>query len=436
MYYKLALVALTCAFMLTYGCQRSVTPEPREQYVPLAGPVTNGGNTTFVMEVEIGTPPQKVPLAFDTGSAGLIVNAPSCELCGSAPRTFDAARSTTWETLACDAPECEVPDCSIPQRCEAPYGCSHCYAGTNACQWCGFYYNNFFQILGYWGPWGNDVVNVGNVSVRLGMGRALHALNANSSFGGYTSGIFGMDLPGSSRYLAARNETPTFTSVAGPPNGKGLPFSICLTNDGGKLLLGAPDRRHMAGPLHRLDLLGPPNPQAQFLAGEFVVPIEGMTVGSTPVAADTSAYYSNPVAFDAGTGTWELPNSIYQPLMNNMCNSSSDVARCENVVAGLAGNCMALTDGDIELLPPIHSTFSGTTFTVEPRGYLFEGALGAIALAGKECRPGEFTLSISGAPSQGVSLFGFAFMRHFTLYYDGQNRQVGLAKQKACMKPS
>lgn len=121
-----------------------------------------------------------------------------------------------------------------------------------------------------------------------------------------------------------------------------------------------------------------------------------------------------------------------------MCNGAlgtSEAERCRAIVDGLNGKCLALTEEDISLLPPIHSSFVGARFTVESAGYLFKGALAAIALDGQKCEPDEYTLSISGAPSPKVTLFGFAFMRHFTLYYDSQNRQVGLAKQKGCRGP-
>lgn len=52
----------------------------------------------YTMEIEIGTPPQKKRLHFDTGSHILWVASPTCLTCKNLPR-FEIGSSSTYKNI-------------------------------------------------------------------------------------------------------------------------------------------------------------------------------------------------------------------------------------------------------------------------------------------------------------------------------------------------
>ena len=55
-------------------------------------------DTQFIGEIGIGTPPQYLPIIFDTGSTNLLINSHLCSdsLCDSTEERYDHTESETW----------------------------------------------------------------------------------------------------------------------------------------------------------------------------------------------------------------------------------------------------------------------------------------------------------------------------------------------------
>ena len=57
----------------------------------------NINNQQFVGELYLGTPPQKIPMQFDSGSAVLYVVTDKCENCPADMQRFDTSKSTSYK---------------------------------------------------------------------------------------------------------------------------------------------------------------------------------------------------------------------------------------------------------------------------------------------------------------------------------------------------
>lgn len=437
----LRLTAVSCLLLQPFGCDSEKNEPTNLPYVSLRGPVNYLGNTSYMVDVEIGTPPQTVSLVLDNGSSTLVVNSKDCPVCAmwnpGAP-TFDSASSSTWQASACNETNCPKPECKVPSDCEPVQGCHQCYGETSDCQFCAYYENNFGGNIGNWGVWGSDVVRVGQVETEVHLGVIRNLYNKDSVFGPHSSGIFGMQLEVFNNVLADRNKTyPTFMNRAVDGSGvTGLPFSLCLTDDGGTLLLGEKDTAHMLPGTEKVVPYG----KSAYDEGQAIADFDGFQVNGHALNIAPDFYASQPVDFDSGTGPWTMLDTFYDALKSQFCEGSTATAACEGVRDDLfAHKCVILTDDTMASLPKLKSIIGGQEFILEPREYLLRGASAAIATSdATPCPPDEYTLGFASTkpspnPGFGVSLFGAVWMRNFTMYFDTPNKHVVIARQRGCV---
>ncbi len=434
-------VVVGAALGLGLACSTDEKPDVSTPYVPLRGPVNYRGNTIYELDVSIGTPPQTVALALDTGSSTLIVNAADCADCKKwtpgAPR-FDSAKSSTWESTSCNEQNCPAPVCPTPESCEPVQGCLQCYADGPDCQFCAYYENNFGQNIGNWGIWGSDMVRVGQVETRVNLGLTEKYYNKDSGYGEHVSGIFGMQLEEFNNVLADRNKPyPSFMNAAAGGSGlTGLPYSLCLTDDGGTLLLGEKDVAHMVPGTEKIVPYG----KGSYDESQAIADFDAFSVNGAALKGVDEAFYKKyPVDFDSGTGPWTMLDTFYDALGAQFCEGSTDAAACEGVrVALFKHECLALDSAQMASLPELNSVIGGQEFTLQGTQYLLKGELAKIVTTDRACAADEYVLGFASTPASTipafwVSLFGAVWMRNFTMYFDTPNKQVVIAGQRDCV---
>ncbi|KAL0429168.1 UNVERIFIED_CONTAM: Aspartyl protease AED3 [Sesamum radiatum] len=85
--------------------------------VPIAAGMTITHNPSYIVKARIGTPPQTLLMAVDTGNDASWIPCTGCVGCSAA--SFNSAKSSTFRTVPCDATQCsQVP----VQAAEAPCG--------------------------------------------------------------------------------------------------------------------------------------------------------------------------------------------------------------------------------------------------------------------------------------------------------------------------
>ncbi|KAK4414555.1 Aspartyl protease AED3 [Sesamum alatum] len=76
--------------------------------VPVAAGMTITHNPSYIVKARIGTPPQTLLMAVDTGNDAAWIPCTGCIGCSAAG--FDSAKSSTFRTVPCDATQCsQVP---------------------------------------------------------------------------------------------------------------------------------------------------------------------------------------------------------------------------------------------------------------------------------------------------------------------------------------
>ncbi|KAL0425715.1 UNVERIFIED_CONTAM: Aspartyl protease AED3 [Sesamum radiatum] len=79
--------------------------------VPIAAGMTITHNPSYIVRARIGTPPQTLLMAVDTGNDASWIPCTGCLGCSAT--SFDSAKSSTFRTLPCDATQCsQVPSSS------------------------------------------------------------------------------------------------------------------------------------------------------------------------------------------------------------------------------------------------------------------------------------------------------------------------------------
>lgn len=375
----------------------------------------------YYVKVKIGG--QELRVQIDTGSATLAAPLKECSNCKRGDKRYSIADSNSGiaEYISCDHDQCEANTCG--------YGCDKCSAGTNACcakansSNCAFHLN-FGDGSGAKGMLVRDMFEWGDLKFPVTFGGI--ASDSPDFERKQVDGILGMAyktlacnpsciLPTIDSMFKEYNENPEHS-------GKGLRdiFSICITYDSGRLVLGEFDpslssQKEIAWvPLH---LSSPPT--------FYSFPVKGdLLVGGKPLALPD---YSTAIV-DSGTTLIVFSSATFNTfkahLLSNYCevpglcpgkDGSDDDTWFQ------AAHCTQLRDKDRLKLPTVTFQLEGFNLEMTPSDYLIN-----YASKGPEfwC-VGIMSLdSMSG----GVDvILGNTVMKKYVTVYDRENSKVGFS---------
>ncbi|CAL5081729.1 unnamed protein product [Urochloa decumbens] len=267
-------------------------PPPQQQQAPGATAVRPSGDLEYVVDLAIGTPPQRVSALLDTGSDLIWTQCAPCGSCMTQPDPlFAPAASASYEPARCAAPLCS----DIPHHgCLRPADtCTYRYNYGDGTTTLGVYAMERFTFASSSG--GDDAL----MSVPLGFGCG--SLNVGSLNNG--SGIVGF----------GRNPLSLVSQLSIRR------FSYCLTPYAsgrrstllfGSLAGGVYDDAAGDGPVQTTPLLqSPQNPTFYY------VRLTGISVGGRRLRIPESAFALQPdgsggVIVDSGTALTLLPAAV------------------------------------------------------------------------------------------------------------------------------
>ncbi|KOG99275.1 Yps5p DI49_1721, partial [Saccharomyces eubayanus] len=267
----------------------------------------------YVVEMQVGTPPQTAYLQLDTGSSDMCVNEANTSYCESLADGHDVWTSN-YELTA------TATEISSTATSRKAYNTPCSYWGTfNPNTSSTFKYNetNFRVTYAdnsyYAGTYGTDVVSLGNITL------------SNFTFGVANdtekyNGILGISLPSAEE-----------TDESGMPSGK-TPFvyenfPMALKSQGkiekiayslflnernarfGSILFGAVDKSKYSGQLYTLPMLQAYNSLDANNPGMFVT-AQSVAILDSKSGNKTVSEVQFPVLFDSGTSTSLLPTEI------------------------------------------------------------------------------------------------------------------------------
>lgn len=379
-------------------------PAARFHEVTLYGGMVAVGE--YYAKVKLGG--QTLRVQIDTGSATLAVPVKECSNCKRGDMRYSLADSDSGmaEEIGCNDDACGPNTCS-------PFGCSKCSARQACCAKsdsarCGFHLS-FGDGSGAKGILIRDTIQWGDVKFPV-------------TFGGIRSdspdfersqvdGILGMAYPS-----LACNPTcikPTFESMLEKVKLKNM-FSICITYDSGKIVLGDYDpalstKQITWVPLH---MSSPPTFYSFPLLGNLRVNDQELPLPD----------YSRAIV-DSGTTLIVFSHQTFEKfkkyLQSNFCE-----------VPGLCGpqswfrpaHCTKISDDDRQKLPTLKFSVTGFDVILGPSEYL-------INYASKGPEYWCVGIMALNSMSGGVDvIFGNTVMKKYVTVYDRENKRVGFAE--------
>mmetsp|Transcript_948 Transcript_948/g.1837 ORF Transcript_948/g.1837 Transcript_948/m.1837 type:complete len:652 (-) Transcript_948:92-2047(-) len=317
-----------------------VRAEPVTGTVPLYGGITDVGE--YYIQVKVGG--QMVRVQIDTGSSSMALPMISCSSCRHGDKRYDPDKSTSESgprNIGCGSAECDMGSCSTR--------CGSCDSNNQACcasgdmsSVCGFFLA-YGDGSGCAGALVEDEIEWAPGMVARGTFGAM--LSASSDFErSKVDGILGLAYPA----LACNPTcvTPVYDSLR---EKIGFPdkFSMCTTNSGGRMVLGAMDASMAAdgaemkyvptlreSPFYAIKMLD----ESLYVGGD-KVPVTGLKAAI--VDSGTTLMILSRAAFNK-VKTW---------LRENKCDTFPGL--CGEDSWFKPGDCVDISSEELEQLPTI-----------------------------------------------------------------------------------
>lgn len=360
----------------------------------------------YYAKVKLGG--QTLRVQIDTGSATLAVPMKECSDCkrGDMRYSLNESKSGVATEIACDDDACGADTCSS-------YGCGSC-SSTNACcalsdkTKCGFHLN-FGDGSGAKGILIRDELEWGDVKFPV-------------TFGGIKSdspdfersqvdGILGMAYPS----LACNPSciTPTFESMLENVKMDNM-FTICITYDSGKIVLGDYDPLLSTKKISwvPLDISDRPSFYSFPLVGNLRVNDEDLPLPS----------YSRAIV-DSGTTLIVFSHATFNKFRKHLQSKYCDVpGLCGSKSWFRPAHCTKISDEHRNKLPTLKFGVQGFDITLGPSEYL-------INYASKGPEYWCVGIMALNSMSGGVDvIFGNTVMKKYVTIYDRKNKRVGFTE--------
>lgn len=351
--------------------------------------------------IEVGTPPQKFPVAIDSGSPFLAIAGKGCDGCvSSAPNgAYSAQESVTsqpaepgpstsdrpgfWETVADGRPGSTAHFHYSYRTCDLHHP-------TAPCSISGSLYQDQVSIAG-----------LGPVTTTFGQ-----ITNQTDNFDQFKviDGLMGILPPMkgySSRNLFARLvEEGVCDNI----------WALCLHQGSvstGSLTLGGVDTRLVDGPITYVQNTG-----FDGTIWYYGVHVHSVTFG------DRAFQVNHTAVLDSGTNILLLPNKLHDAVRDWMCTDSS-LAFCKEL---WNDSCQMMSLEQIEAYPKVRIALDGVVLEMAPRDYLLLGSpLAKVA--------GQYCIGIrDGGDGMSGFIIGDTTLRHYYVVHDIGNRRIGWGK--------
>ena len=328
-------------------------------------PLTNVQDSEYFGEIEIGTPPQKFTVIYDTGSSNLWVPSSQCDAskypsCGN-HTLYSEKDSTSYKANG--------------EKFTLPYGSGVCS---------GFLSQDDVSLGGIKAPG----LTFGEVTQQPGQIWSVAEFD----------GICGLGYPG----IAVDKVTPPFDALMNAKVLDSDEFSFYLSTQHGSdkatsvLVLGGVNSQYFTGNFTYL-----PVQKFMFNQGYWLIHGDDIKVdGSSMSACGGLLSKSCNFVVDTGTSIITGPSKKLNPIMEKIGEVKQD---CSN----------------IDKLPTIQFTLAGKDFDLEPEFYVLKIADGQ---GGYECE-----LGMQSMDQLGLWILGDPFLRKYYTVFDRANDRVGFA---------
>jgi len=377
--------------------------------VPLYGGITAVGE--YYMQLKVGGQVERVQI--DTGSATTAFPLKECVSCRRGDQRYDPTKSNSelgMRPIKCSSAECGVRSCS--GECSVCDPDSRACCSTNAPKLCAFFLK-YGDGSGCQGALMEDEVEwAPGMKSRIVFGGML---SASSDFErSQVDGILGL----ASEQLACNPTcvTPAFDALRKQHKMDDV-FSICITSDGGRMVLGEVDAA-MFKDVNSIRYV-PLIPRNPFFAVSLLNEAFEMNGESVPTSGWKTAIV------DTGTTLLVLSTNAYlvmlQWMAKNMCDDFPGL--CSDDPWFKPGQCVSMTEEERDAMPTLSfdvgSSEAPVKIVLRPQDYFLEYVQGSKSYY---CVGLHYMDAVSGVDV----ILGNTVQMRYAVVFDRANQRVGL----------
>ena len=343
--------------------------------------------------VQVGTPPQDFPVAIDSGSGDLDIAGKGCNGCTTAApnNAYDPNASST------SAP-------ATPRKFSNTYETCDLTNPTAPCTISGDRYSDMVSLAGF-----------GPVSVELG---SIQTQTSNFDQFREIDGVIGFTQGGKANVFSQLVDNGLVDDV----------WALCMfegNTSNGTLTIGGVDESLASEPIiyvddgngwgfHTVNVVN----IVVGASGDGVTEVSTAQWGGTKQQDDTPDPMTVPVSkeaiLDTGTNVLLLPPHLLQEVQTAVCNATADNETCAAV---WSGDCMDLTDDEVDAFPDIALELDGgLLLKMNSRDYLLRGSPLAEDAS-------QYCIGIKDGGN--YFIIGDTTMRHYYLVFDSANGKIG-----------
>ncbi|KAE9374361.1 acid protease [Stipitochalara longipes BDJ] len=377
---------------IEYGLKRSETPRLRKRDTVGMDLGTRFDGFQYIMNLTMGTPPQTITAAFDTGSSDLCVNAAANDFCTSADPSpclgaYNVNSSSTSKQVG------EVP------------------------------FLNSYETSQYKGNWYTDTISFAGKTVKdFVFGAADIASNGTENWFGVSFAIPAIARQGSA--------PPTNDSSLGQMVKAGIvpssAFSIWMDRDtsrGGSVLLGGVDTSKFVGELQTYPVVPYPGTELYF---QLNINMSSASVGgSNPITGNSNASeFPASVLVDTGNPNLLLPTSLVTNIYSTYNIGTLTLAN--GAKFGICNCSLGSSTATLDIgFTNLKISIPFSDLVISPTAELYAGFN---IPASEQIVNGSCMFLVSPSSPIFGNILGDNFLRYAYVVVDLDSKQVGLAE--------
>eukprot|EP00249_Psilotum_nudum_P009588 c22028_g1_i1 orf=653-2275(+) len=348
------------------------------------------GSGEYFVELDVGTPPQRLFFIVDTGSDLTWTKCSSNKSCSQSNQTFNSNNSSSFRPVSCRSEDCQIVS-SLP----------YCRDTSDQCYFSESYSDKSFT---------SGILMSETVTLRSHSGKPTQLDNLTMGCATESAGSNFIRVGG---VVGLGQGSLSFSSQVGPAYGN--KFSYCFvdffspTTVGSSLVFGESSFEH---PLQYIPLLKNP-----YLKTYYYVGVEGVKVNGTllPIpdhAWEIDSYGNGGTILDSGTTITQFEETAYETILAAF---ESAISYQRTAATNGLELCYNITLVSNPVFPELLISFQGNaTFQPPQDNYFIDAAKGVKCLA------------VQGVNStSGISVIGNLLQQNFYMEYDRHNDRIG-----------
>mmetsp|Transcript_41390 Transcript_41390/g.79304 ORF Transcript_41390/g.79304 Transcript_41390/m.79304 type:complete len:547 (-) Transcript_41390:36-1676(-) len=326
----------------------------------------------YFVDLQVGTPPQRVSVILDTGSG---IHAFPCAGCGHCGKhidpAFDFSKSTTAAWIGCAQGQCT-------SSCDKGH-CSYHQGYTEGSSIRGYWFNDYVRL-------GDSIQRNPPVMTKMGC----HQNEDNLFYTQKANGIVGVGPGRRTLFDSLFKDSQHVQSDI---------FSICLAEWGGQLVVGGFNKSYHTSPIQRIRMIN---------TGYYGVELTGMRINGQMLSGRWGS-----AMIDSGTTYTYMAAAPYHSLKDAIQSHCKSSGKCGTA----RGSCWSVSRSlGLVGFPEVEVIFGAVVTLWVPKAYLY-----------RKSKSNEWCYAFENDGANANTVLGASWMLHKEVIFDMHAGQIGIA---------